>query len=188
MIALPDDLPLVEFEGGQQVLFQRDWLIRSLLQAAEKAGYQKWWLAEHVAESISSYLQLRYDQTVVASTQLARAVQSALQVIGYAEVANHYVPGPPPIKISLLELARAAGTGYELAFFELLGRRIQELMQARSNHFELYALERCVKLLRSRKVWSRDCDALGKEIVSYVREQIEASRPAQDVAFSVSSR
>ena len=72
---------------------------------------------------------------------------------------------------SLVELAREAGTGYELAFFDMLGRRIQELCRAQSTCFELLGLEPCVKLLRARKSWSRDCDALRIEIVSFAREQ-----------------
>lgn len=186
MIALPDDLPLVEFDNGRQMAFQRDWLVRSLVQAAHKAGYPEWWLAEHVAESVTTYLALRFDENVVAIPRLAKAVQSVLQVIGYAEVANHFVPDPPPIKISLLELARLAGTGYELAFFDMLGRAIHETLAANANFFDLFGLERCVKQLRSKKVWSRDCDALRAEIVSFVREQISTAPPNREIVLSLS--
>jgi len=186
MIALPDNTPLVQFESGQVVAFERQWLVRSLERAAKKAGYPHWWLAEHVAESVSTYLQFRVEENVVAIPRLAQAVQSALQVIGYAEVANHFVPGPPPYRVSLWELARAAGSGYELAFFEVLGRTIQEILAGHIRHFELYGLERCVKQLRGKKVWSRDCDVLRAEIVGFVREQIGIANPAQEVAFSLS--
>ena len=73
---------------------------------------------------------------------------SVLQVIGYAEVASHFEPGPPPARISLLELAKKAGTGYELAFFELLARGMQQLLATRAAYFELFDLELCVKELR----------------------------------------
>ena len=53
----------------------------------------------------------------------------------------------------------------------MLGRRIQELCREKSACFELLGLEPCVKLLRARKTWSRDCDALRTEIVSFAREQ-----------------
>lgn len=186
MIALPDNIPLVQFESGQVVAFERQWLVRSLQRAAKKAGYPQWWLAEHVAESISTYLQFRVEENVVAMPRLAQAVQSALQVIGYAEVANHFVPGPPPYRVSLWDLARSAGSGYELAFFEALGRTIQEVVANKVRQFELYGLERAVKQLRGKKVWSRDCDVLRAEIVNFVREQIGIANPAQDIAFSVS--
>jgi len=185
MIAFKDHLPLVEFEGGQVVAFQRDWLVRSLAQAAHKAGYQKWWLAEHVAESVTAYLTY-HEENVVTVPGLAKSVQSILQVIGYAEIASHFVPGPPLLRLSLHDVACAAGNGYELAFFDMLAHRIQELMEVNATYFELLELERCVKHLRSKKIWSRDCDVLRAEIVAFVREQIVASKPGQEIAFSLS--
>ncbi len=186
MIALPDDLPLVEIDDGRLVAFQREWLVRSLLQAAQKAGYPEWWLAEHVAESVTTYLSLRFSENVVAIPRLAKAVQSVLQVIGYAEVATHFAPGPPPIRISLAELARLAGSGYELAFFDMLGRTIHETLAVNATVFDLFGLERCVKQLRAKKVWSRDCDTLRAEIVAFVREQIASTHPGRKIVFSLS--
>src|SRR5437868_5013624 len=117
MIAPRQDLPFIQFGDGEIAAFERDWLVRRLVHAAEKAGYPEWWLAEHVAESVTSYLRFRCDENVVPLPRLAQTVQAALQVIGYAEVGQHFDPGPPPIRISLLELAGHAGGGYELAFF-----------------------------------------------------------------------
>ena len=185
MIALKDDLPVIQLASGQAVAFERDWLVRSLAHAAQRAGYCKWWLAEHVAESVTSYLRDQRELTVLPVEQLTKAVQSVLQVIGYAEVGQHFVPGPHKVQVSLVELAREAGSGYELAFFEMLGRRIQELLREKSTHFELVGLESCVKILRVRKVWSRDCDALRMEIVSFAREQTGTAAAPHDVSFTL---
>src|SRR5580658_7145779 len=146
MIALKDNLPLVEFGSGHVVAFERDWLLRSLSQAARKAGYQKWWLAEHVAESVTAYLR-QNEENVITIPRLAKSVQSVLQVIGYAEIASHFHPGPPLVRISLREIAGAAGNGYELVFFDILGRRLQDIAEMRANQFELFDLEPCVKHL-----------------------------------------
>lgn len=185
MIAFKDGLPVIQLASGQAVAFDRDWLVRSLACAAQRAGYGKWWLAEHVAASVTSYLRDQRDITVLPVEQLTRAVQSVLQVIGYAEVGQHFTPVPPKVRISLPELARDAGSGYELAFFEKLGRCIQELLREKSGHFELLGLEQCVKILRARKVWSRDCDTLREEIVSFAREQTGTAAAQFDVAFSL---
>ena len=185
MIALKDGFPLVEFAGGRVVAFERDWMIASLRRAAHKAGYPQWWLAEHVTESIATYLRLRFEDNVVALPRLAKAVQSILQVIGYAEVASHFEASPPPVKISLVEIARDAGSGYELAFFEILGRSLQAMLTANATRFELFGLERCVKQLRSKKIWGRDCDSLRAEIVTFVREQIGLNNAGPEVVFSL---
>jgi len=183
MIAPRDEMPLVQFEGGEVSAFDAGWLTRRLVQAAEKAGYPQWWLAEHVAASVSNYLRYRYTGNVLTAPRLADAVSSALQVIGYAEVARHFEAGPPPARISLLELAKKAGTGYELAFFELLARSMHQLLAARASYFELFDLELCVKELRARKIWARDCHALREEIVTFLRDQLAAA--AHPVTFSV---
>ncbi len=117
--------------------------------------------------------------------RLGRAVQSAVEVIGYADIASHFTPGRPPVRVSLMALAREAGECYELAFFELLGRRIWELTREQCFEFALHDLEPCVKWLRGRKVWSRDCDALQAEIVSFVRQQTALAAASNDTAFAL---
>lgn len=185
MIALKDNLPVIQLASGQAIAFERDWLIRALSQAAHRAGYDKWWLAGHVAESVTSYLRDQKEVAMLSVENLTKAVQSVLQVIGYGEVGRHFIPGPATVQVSLVELARAAGAGYELAFFAHLGSRIAQLFAERSFYFELHGLEQCVKLLRARKVWSRDCDALRAEIVSFTREQAAAARAGQEIVFSL---
>jgi len=122
---------------------------------------------------------------VLPVERLTSAVQSVLQVIGYGEIAPHFVPAPPRIQVSLVELDREAGSGYEMAFFLGLGRRIQSLCQENHSCFELLGLEPCVKLLRARKIWSRDCDVLRAEIVSFVRDQTGTLAADHAISFSL---
>ena len=185
MIAFRDNLPLVELETGRSVAFERDWLLRSLLRAARKAGFAQWWLAEHVAESVTEYLRTQSEWNVLSIAHLTKVVQSVLQVIGYAEVGRHFETGRPVAQISLVDLARAAGSGYELAFFKMLARRIEGLVHDEHCDFELFGLEPCVKLLRARKAWSRDCDALRAEIVCFAREQTGIAAAEHEVNFSL---
>jgi len=163
------------------VAFQRDWLLRSLVQAAAKAGYQKWWLAEDVTEGVMSYLALQFEANVLTVPSLVQAVQSILQVIGYAEVAPHFEPGLPGVRLSLMELAREAGSGYELLFFQRLGGELQTLLSGGATFFELVGLVPCVKHLRARKCWSRECDVLQDEIVSFVRTSTGMLPKAQEI-------
>lgn len=184
MIALADGLPLVRFDSGEVSAFRRDWLLRSLARAAERAGYPKWWLAEHVAESVTVYLAEQWEENVVALPRLATAVRSILQVIGYAEIATHFVPGPPLAQVSLVDLAEEAGPGYELAFFHLLDRRLEERLGAGVNFIELLGLERAVKRLRAKKLWSRECSVLRDEVVAFARGR--TAEAGRDVTLSLS--
>jgi hypothetical protein len=186
MIALKDNLPLIQLPTGHSVSFDRNWLVRSLARAAAKAGYAQWWLAEHVAQSVTEYLRNQREMNVMSIERLNGAVKAVLEVIGYPEVGQHFISGRPRVQLSLIEIVRAAGSGYELAFFDLLGRQIQEIVCERGCDFELLDLDRCVKMLKSKKVWSRDCDALRNEIISFTRLQAELVAGTDEVTFALS--
>src|SRR6266540_5242824 len=175
MVAFKEEFPYLRTTSGQLFEFNRDWLHAALTRAAKEAGYPGWWLTEHVTESIAFYLHLRNDENVVAFSQLSQTVRYVLKVIGYKEIVPHFAPSPPPISISLLDIAYEAGTGYELAFFDLLEKRINTLVETGVDDLQLCSLQACVKHLRGVKAWTRACDALREEIVCFVREKLTSN-------------
>lgn len=175
MVAFKEEFPYLRADSGQLFEFNRDWLHEAINSAADKAGYPGWWLTDHVTESIAFYLRLRNDESFVAFSQLSQTVRYVLKVIGYKEIIPHFSPAPPPISISMLELAQEAGSGYELAFFDLLEKRINALLETGTDSLHFCALEPGVKYLRRTKVWSRACDVLREEIVCFVREKLTSN-------------
>lgn len=175
MVAFKEEFPYLRAESGQLFEFDRRWLREALTHAAKEAGYPGWWLTEHVTESIAFYLRLRNDENFVALTQFSQTVRYVLKVVGYKEIVPHFTPAPPPVSLSLFEIAYTAGAGYELAFFDMLSRRLELLLQTRVNSVQLIALNACVKHLCGTRVWSRACDALRGEIVCFVREKLSSS-------------
>ncbi len=186
MIALRNNLPLVQMTNGCLTPFDRNWIIRSVSVAATQAGYRKWWLSEHVVEAVTIYFQHEGMETAVTEPQLSTAVASVLQVIGYADVAGRFQLLPPPVHISLSELASRAGHGYELLFFDLLRSELRRILDSGASRIEFSDLRRCVKLLRSAKIWRRDCVGLNTEIVSFIREEIKACRTTIDLQTELS--
>src|SRR5216117_1681319 len=172
MVAFKEEFPYLRTNSGQLFEFSRDWLHAAITRAADEAGYPSWWLTDHVTESIAFYLHLRNDENVVAFSQLSQTVRYVLKAIGYKEIVPHFAPSPPPISISLLDIARHAGAGYELAFFDLLEKQIAALVATRVDNLQLCSLQPCVKHLRGAKTWTRACDALREEIVCFVRERL----------------
>src|SRR5881398_2288351 len=172
MVAFKEEFPYLRTSSGQLFEFSRDWLHAAITRAADEAGYPSWWLTDHVTESIAFYLQLRNDENVVAFNQLSQTVRYVLNAIGYKEIVPHFARSPPPISISLLDIARHAGAGYELAFFDLLEKQIAALVATRVDNLRLCSLQPCVKHLRGAKTWTRACDALREEIVCFVRERL----------------
>ena len=174
MVAFKEEFPYLRCDSGQLFEFNRDWLHDAITRAANEAGYPSWWLTDHVTESIAFYLRLRNDESVVAFSQLSQTVRYVLKVIGYKEIVPHFKPAPPPISISLLDLAYEAGTGYELAFFDLVEKRINALLDMGAETLQLRSLQACVKHLRGTKIWTRACDPLREEIACFIREKLSA--------------
>src|SRR5947208_4329142 len=172
MVAFKEEFPYLRTNSGQLFEFSRDWLHAAITRAADEAGYPSWWLTDHVTESIAFYLRLRNDESVVAFSQLSQTVRYVLKVIGYKEIIPYFTPAPPPISISLLEIAHQASTGYELAFFDLLEKQIHALVETGVDNLQLSSLQACVKYLRRTKVWTRACDSLREEIVCFIRERL----------------
>lgn len=171
MIALADNLPLVRLSDQRAVKYERVWLERAVAEAAEAAGYDRWWLAPHVAESVTSYLEKEYEENVIATQCLRTLVSSVLQVIGYPDVARGFTLPEPPVRVSLADLAESAGAGYELAFFQELDQTLRRVLSSRSSRVELCDLTDCVKRLRRTRSWRKDCELLRNEIVAHIRNQ-----------------
>jgi hypothetical protein len=175
MVAFKEEFPYLRCDSGQLFEFNRDWLYAAINRAAYDAGYPGWWLTDHVTESIAFYLRLRNDEDVVAFRQLAETVQYVLKAIGYKEIIPYFTPAPPPISVSLLDIASEAGAGYELAFFDLLEKRIAALLESGVDNLQFSSLAACVKHLRGVKTWTRACDTLREEIVCFIRERLTAT-------------
>jgi len=185
MVAFKEEFPYLRTNSGQLFEFSRDWLHAAITRAADEAGYPSWWLTDHVTESIAFYLHLRNDENVVAFSQLSQTVRYVLKAIGYKEIVPHFAPSPPPISISLLDIARHAGAGYELAFFDLLEKRISSLIETGVDNLRLCSLQCCVEHLRGVNTWTRACGARRDEIVCFCRLRLTATTDAPRMDCSV---
>jgi hypothetical protein len=172
MIAPKNHLPLLELPDGTLAPFERSWVEGSIRLAARNAGYQAWWLACPVSESVIEYFATRIDETIVPISRIIDAIREVLRAIGYRDIARKYQPGPPPLRISLAELARDAGTGYELAFFRLLDENVRLALVSAAESIRFDQLKGCVKRLRASKTWQRDCRALQDEIIAHLRARL----------------
>jgi hypothetical protein len=169
MIATRDSLPLIVLEDRRAIAFDYGWFTRALNVAAQRAGYPNWWLAPHIAGSVQTWLETLASRNTLPARLFIRAVREALKVIGYEKIGECFEASAPFARISLPELARDAGNGFELAFFDALHRRLDEVLHSGGSYCELHGLHQCVKLLRQQRTWSRDCAALLDEIVDFTR-------------------
>ncbi len=169
MIALLDGMPLVQLPDGRCIIFEKAWIISSLRAAAEQAGHHRWWLAEHIAESVSVYLRRDFEANAVGVDNLEKAVLEVLESLGFGDVARLYRLPDPPERLSLAELVREAGEGYELAFFGLLESRLRRVASSHAALLEIHDLSPCLRLLAKRRRRHLK-NGLRGEIVEFIRQ------------------
>ena len=175
MIALLSRLPLLKQGGEKFSPIRHDWLCFCLSRAAEKAGYSRWALTEHVVSSVLCYLSATYESNVISVDELRDIVLSVLHSIDYAEVARHFQTLDLPFELSLSDLAKEAGPGYELEFFRLLKEHVHHALSNRVSNLHFSDLRPCVLHLLSAKTWRRSCSELRDEIIEFLRAQLQSA-------------
>lgn len=186
MIALLDGMPMVQLPDGRSVLYDKTWIVAALRSSAERCGQRNWWLAEHIAESVTLYLKRDFEANAVGIPGLREAVHEVLGTLGFPEIAEAFHLPEPPVHLSLTDLAREAGEGYELAFFGLLGDRLQRVAGSHAARLEIHDLSGCVRLMGKRR---KSVQILREEIVDFIRQYgftSGQSRPGEPLEIQLS--
>lgn len=83
------------------------------------------------------------------------------------------------------EIAEAAGAGYELAFFDLLEKRVIAILSTGATSLHFFGLHPSIKHLRGAKTWTRSCDALREEVACFIRDKISNGAGIADLTCSI---
>lgn len=178
MIALPQALPYIRIGATSLALCRTDWLTQTLTDATEGTDVPKW-MAQDISRGVESFLTKHFKGSVIDSADLFARIEKTLASLGLDDVAANIDRTPPPVRVSLSELARRAGAGYELAFFRLLEEQLRSATTGGAQRVEVHGMKNCVRRLSSSKRWSRRCDQLENEITSFVEHARERAACAQ---------
>jgi hypothetical protein len=185
MICLPNQLPLLKYGDHDVVHYESRWLRDSIHAAATKAGHDDWWFAADIARAVIEYLRERFPSATITIEQLYEKIARVLNYLGWKDIASQLEANPPPLQISLVEIAELAGEGYELEFFRILRRRLNDVAHTGSRQIHVLGVRRAVKQLRAAKRWNPSCDALCEDIVNFVRRQVLRSESASGIGLVV---
>ena len=187
MIALPQALPFIRIGNASLALCQKDWITKTLTNATQGTNVPEW-LAEDISRGVERFLSNHYKGTVIDSEEFFERIEKTLSQFGLSDVAENIDKTPPPVRISLNELARRAGTGYELIFFQLLQEQLESAKQGGVHHVECHGIKPCVKRLIATKKWSKKCDSLRDEITDFLNQaKAQASAVSPEMTFMVAS-
>jgi hypothetical protein len=170
MIALPAELPLIRVSRETLALCEPAWLNETLKTAAVAAQVPEW-LADDVCKGIESYLKHHFPGTVIDMPDLFARIKKTLGQLGLAEFAAQVSEAAPPVRISLPDLARRAGPGFELLFFELLKQRFRSAADGGARRLICYGLRSCVKQLATSSKWTHRCQRLEGEIMVFLAHE-----------------
>lgn len=186
MISLPAELPFIRVSQENLALCEPEWLQGTLEDAADAASVPAW-LAADVSKGVETYLKHHYPGTVIEMEDLFVRIRETLNHLGLTDLAEHLSEEPPPVRISLSDLARKAGPGYELLFFQLLKRQFRAAASQGVRHFVCYGMRTCVKRLTEAQKWSPRCRKMEEEIREFLLEEhrtLSAQNPPLSLAIN----
>jgi len=171
MIALPSNLPLLRVGRYDLISYEPAWLEESIKDAAKQAGHNEWWFASDITKSLMLFLRNRFEGTVITLAEMNQRIRQVLAKIGFEDISERIKLVPPLLNLSLYDLAVEAD-GFELRFFQLLERRIAELVELGARQISLSQSKAGVKTLRAARHWGPKCGDLEHDIVHFVRSRL----------------
>lgn len=168
MIAFIGNRPVLQVGRHQVTNYDTSWLIDALEQAAVAADCAPFPFVNEVRDGIVAYLEQKCALRLLPIKDLFARVREMLDRIGCPAIAEKLTPVAPPMSLSLARIAREAGHGFELAFFEALRVEIIELRNAGVRDLTFLDLDECVLLVAARTKWDRHCERLRDEIRGFL--------------------
>lgn len=186
MISLPHAMPYIRIGRSSLALCESDWLNETLTNAASGTDVPEW-MALDISRGVERFLANHYKGSVIDSEDLFARIEKTLLSLGLGHVAAKIDKTPPPVRISLSELARRAGAGYELAFFNLLDEQLQSAVSGGASVVEVHGLRNSVRRLVATKKWTPRCEHLMGEITAFVggaRERASRISPGLNLVIA----
>lgn len=185
MISLPQQLPLIQLGPGQVTACDPVWLRSAVRDAAREVNVPDWF-ADDVVQGVVHFLKVKYKGTVIAIGCLFDKIRNSLRDLGLDEMSKGLETITPPVSLSLTDIARRAGSGYELVFYRLLAEKFQLAAAHGAEQVFCYGLRKCVKNLSGARKWCPRCERLAAEIKEFLEHQHQrAAKLHRDTALRI---
>ncbi|MGE9267309.1 MAG: hypothetical protein ACQKBY_04365 [Verrucomicrobiales bacterium] len=175
MISIANNRPVLQIGRYQVAGYDTDWIETALRLAAERSERGDCPFLAELREGIEHYLEHRCSLSLLKLEELYARMRQMLEEVGCPALAENLPVVAPPLKISLVPTAEAAGSGYELLFFKLLRDDLEDLQAHGVSEIEIEDLRQCVLILRGRQKFTAPCSRLARDIEAFLL-QFERSR------------
>ena len=168
MISFIGNRPALQIGPYQVLDYDTLWLEDALRRAARAADHADFPLVSEIRSGVELYLENQCALRLLHLDDLFERMRKMLVKIGCQRIAEKLEPLAPPITVSLVEAARSAGYGFELAFFETIRAELTQLRVAGAEDIRFTGLRESAMILRGKTKWSRHCEALLAEITAFL--------------------
>ena len=168
MISFIGNRPALQIGSHQVLDYDTAWLEDALRRAARAADHADFPLVAEIRNGVELYLENQCSLRLLHLGDLFERMRKMLVKIGCERIAEKLEPLAPPLTVSLVEAARSAGNGFELAFFETVRAELSQLRQAGAEDIRFTGLRESAMILRGKSKWTRQCDVLLAEIVAFL--------------------
>ncbi len=168
MISFIGNRPALQIGSYQVLDYDTIWLEDALRRAAKAADREDFPLIPEIRNGVELYLENKCPLRLLQLEDLFERMRKMLRKIGCESIADQLQPLAPPVTISLVRAAEAAGNGFELAFFEGLRAELSSLREAGAEQIHFTGLRESTMILRGRSKWDRPCDTLLTEIEAFL--------------------
>jgi hypothetical protein len=168
LISFVNNRPAIQIGSHQVLDYDTAWLEDAILRAARAADHEDFPLVGEIRHGVELYLENKCPLRLLHLEDLFERVRQMLVKIGCERIAAKLEPLAPPVTVSLISAAMAAGNGFELAFFESLRAEIASLRSAGAEKVHFTGLRESALILRGKGKWNRQCETLFEEIRTFL--------------------
>lgn len=168
MISFIGNRPALQIGPHQVLDYDTAWLEDALRRAARAADHEDFPLVAEIRNGVDLYLENQCSLRLLHLGDLFERMRKMLVKIGCERIAEKLEPLAPPLTVSLVEAARSAGNGFELAFFETVRAELSQLREAGAEDIRFTGLRESALILRGKSKWGRQCEILLAEISSFL--------------------
>ena len=183
MIRLRADCLIIKISGGEQFPCPVEVVTTELIGKAVDWMSQE--AIQNVTAAVLHFFRDEQEREVVSAAEFSEALESVLQNLGYSVSEAASAKRKRMIRnANINDLIRECEGELELAMYQRLRSEMKHLLKNTPRELRVSGLRGCVKrVLRARR-WSRRCQTLSDQIVSFMRQCFD-EHAAADCLFVV---
>lgn len=170
MICIAGNMPVLKIGEHQTTNYDTYWIRMAIEEAARRADQENFAFIDEVYDGIVHYLESKCPLRLLPIEELFTRIEHTLKKIGCEPIANALKIVCPAITISLQRAASDAGSGFELAFYNLLFKEMKELKNLGAREIFFSEIRESVLVLKQTDHWSDDCEQLEQDILLWLKK------------------